>query len=143
MEMVERHCFNDRFGMYDHTVQFDSHSFWTQILLFFIWICTFLQLIIILQTADFSKEGWHEDEMLHKCSWICLGRTDKENSDSESQSYVPVNMSEGNVMEKQNWGSWDVFCPLQICHPIGIQCNILDFMPQSHSHLQVKTYPYY
>jgi hypothetical protein len=25
---------------------------------------------------------------------------------------VPVNISEGNVMEKQKWGSWDVFSPL-------------------------------
>lgn len=113
MEKVEGHSCTDRVGMSSyHTLQFDSHSFWTQILLFFTWICTLLQLIIILHTADFSKEGWCEDEMLHKCTRICLGRTDKENSDSESQSYVPLNISEGNVMEKQKWGSWDVLCPL-------------------------------
>lgn len=115
MEMVERHCCTDRVGMNDHTLQFDSNSFWTQILLlllYFTWICTLLQLIIILHTADFSKEGWHEDDMLHMCTAIYLGITDKENSDFESQSYVPVNISEGNVMEKQKWGSWDVFSPL-------------------------------
>jgi hypothetical protein len=39
------------------------------------------------------------------CTAIYLGITDKENSDFESQSYVPVNISEGNVMEKQKWGS--------------------------------------
>jgi len=50
--------------------------------------------------------------MLHTCTAICLGITDKENSDSESQSYVPVNISEGNVLEKQKWGSRDVFSPL-------------------------------
>jgi hypothetical protein len=41
--------------------------------------------------------------MLHKCA--CLGRTDKENSYSESQSYVPVNVTtEGNVMEEKSGG---------------------------------------
>jgi len=44
MEVVERHCCTDRVGMYDYTPQFDSHSFWTQILLLFTWICTLLQL---------------------------------------------------------------------------------------------------
>lgn len=114
MEMVERHCYTDREGMNDHTLQFDSHSFWTPILLllYFNWICTLQQLIIVLHTADFSKDGWHEDDMLHICTSICLGWTDKGNTDSDSQSYVPVNISEGNVMEKQKWGSWDVFCPL-------------------------------
>lgn len=112
MEMVERHCYTDRVGMNEHTLQFYSHSFWTQTLLFFTWICSLLQLIIILHTAEFGKEGWHEDEMLCKHTSICVGRTDKQNSDSECQSYVPVNISEGNVMEKQKWGSWDVFCPL-------------------------------
>jgi len=43
--------------------------------------------------------------MLCKHTSICVGRTDKQNSDSECQSYVPVNISEGNVMEKQKWGS--------------------------------------
>jgi hypothetical protein len=111
MEMVERHCCTDRVGMNDHSLHFYSHSFWTQTL-FFTWICTLLQLIIVLHTAEFSKEGWHEDEMLCKRTSVCLGGTDKQNSDSECQSYVPVNISEGNVMKKQKWGSWDVFCLL-------------------------------
>lgn len=132
MEMVERHCCTDRVGMNDHTIQFDSHSFWTQILLFFTWICTLLQLIIIWHTADLNKEGWHEDERLHTCTWICLGRTDKGNSDSESQSYVPVNISEGNVIEKQKWGHemYSVFYNFVT----QLECSVI-YQTLHHSHI--------
>lgn len=62
-------------------------------LFFYCIFCILLQLIIVLHTADYSKEEQHEDEMLRKCTWICLVRTDKKISDSESQSYVPVKIT--------------------------------------------------